>query len=123
MESWRENSGEENISVIVGDEFFEEVPDRAVGVRQITVAAPDPMIRTGLTRVNQRGGLRVVNDHEFGIERERGAVLLVVGKKNLKIPGLGLVRLAVQSVMEGFRNVKEFFRALHHVPEKVEIEV
>src|SRR5438067_13838404 len=82
-------------SVIVGDEFFEEVPDRAAGVRQINVAAPDPMIRTGLTRVNLRGGLRVVNDHEFGIKRERGAVLLVVGKENLKIPGLGLVRLAV----------------------------
>src|SRR5215469_3505181 len=64
----RKLGGREHRPVIAGDEFFKEVPDRSVGVRQINVTAPDPVIRAGGAAVNERSRLRVVDDHEFSIE-------------------------------------------------------
>ena len=108
--------------VIAGNEFLQKVPDLAVRMRQINVAPPNPVIGTGRPSVNQRDRLWVMNDHEFGIERKVGAIPLVVGEKNLKILGLVEIRLAVQGIVERFRDVEKFFRAFHHVPTHGQLE-
>src|SRR5215472_15338789 len=86
------------------------------------MTAPDPVIRAGGTPVNQRGRLRVMDDHEFGIERKRRAVLLVIRQKDVKILAFGLVRLAVERIVKRLGNVKELFSASHHVPANAEVK-
>src|SRR2546429_4571780 len=73
-------------------------------------------MQASLPRIDECGGLRVVNDHKFGVEPKAGAVPFVVGKKNLKILRRAMVGLAVQGVVERFGDVEEFFGTLHHLP-------
>ena len=79
-------------------------------------------MQASLPRIDECGGLRVVNDHKFGVEPKAGAVPFVVGKKNLKILRRAMVGLAVQGVVERFGDVEEFFGTLHHLPADAKIE-
>jgi len=67
---------------------------------KIDVAAPHPEIGAGFARFNQSRGLRVVNHHEFCIERKCAAIAFIVGEKNLEILRAGMIRRAMQGVVE-----------------------
>src|SRR5439155_430954 len=78
-------------AVIFRNKLLEKIPDRSVRVRQVDVAAPHPMICSRPARLNQRRRLRVVDDHEFGIQRQLLAIHLVVGEKNIEVSLTGMV--------------------------------
>ena len=109
-------------SIIPGNEFFEEVPDRAVRMRKIDVAAPGPVICSRFAGINQSRRLRVVDHHEFGVERKSCAVPFVVREKNLEIPRARTIRRAVQRVVKRLGHFKEILAAGHDVPFDVEFQ-
>ena len=56
-------------TVIFRDKRLEEFPNSAIGMRKIDVASPDPMSSRILAGGDKASGLRIMDDHEFRIER------------------------------------------------------
>src|SRR5579864_4342170 len=64
-----------------------------------------------------------MDHYKFGIQRKRRATPFVVREKDFEILGFWVIRLAVQSVVEGFCYIEKFLSSRHHVPAKPEIEL
>src|SRR5260370_42515868 len=73
--------------VVAGHKRSEEIPYFAAWMRKVNVAAPNPMAGTRLTAINQRSGLRVVDDHKFSVQRQPRAIFLVALKENVEVAG------------------------------------
>ena len=110
-------------AVVSRDEFLEEVPDCAIGMRKIDVASPHPMIRPGRARLNESGGLRIMNHHKLGVQGEGRAIAFAVSEKNFEILRAGVIRRAVQGIVEGLGNLKKILAAHHHVPFDVDFQL
>src|SRR5580704_1936705 len=86
------------------------------------MAAPGPMIRVLLATLDQRSGLRIMNDHEFSVERKPRAVTVVAGEKNFKILRLRVIRSAMQRVVKRFRHAVKVVSTGHDVPAHIQLE-
>ena len=80
------------------------------------------MICSRPARLNQRRRLRVVDDHEFGIQRQLLAIHLVVGEKNIEVSLTGMVRRAMQCVVKCLGYFKKILAAAHHFPFDVQVQ-
>ncbi len=93
-----------------------------MGVREIDMATPHPMIYARSARLNESRRLGVVDHHEFGIERESRPITLVVHQKNFEIPPTCMIGRAVQCVMKCLGYLKKILAARHHVPFDVKLQ-
>src|SRR5260221_5876532 len=101
---------------------FQEIPDGGMRVRKIDVAAPDPVIAVFPAVRDQAGGLRVVNDHEFGVERKALGIFFVVGAEDIEVARLCMVGSAMQCVVEGLGNFEKILTSGHDFPANVDAE-
>src|SRR5271165_6016856 len=86
------------------------------------MAAPGPMIPVLLASLNQRGWLRIMDNHEFGVQRKPCEISFVAIEKYLKIFRVSVIRSAMQRVVERFRHSVKVIAAGHHVPANVQLE-
>ena len=75
------------------------------------------------TRIDEGGGLWIVDYRKLRVESEAGAILFVVPEKNLEALVGQVIRPAVQRVVESLRHRKKVVAAGHHVPANGEIEL
>ena len=106
--------------VVMRDIVFQKIPDGGMRMREIDVAAPDPVVSVFSTVGDQAGGLRIVDHHKFGVEGEALGVFFVVGPEDFKVARLWMIGSAVQRVVEGFGDLEEIFAAGHDFPADVD---
>ena len=110
-------------TVIFRDKLLQKIPYRPVGMRQIDMTAPHPMIRSWLARLDERRRLRIVDDHEFAIQRELLAIPLVVGQENIKVFLARMIRRSMQRIVERFGYLKKIFAAAYYFPFDVQVQL
>src|SRR5208337_2091636 len=114
--------GGKDRTVVMGNIRLQKLPNRTVGVGEIDVAAPDPVRGRLLARGDQGRGLRIMNYNKFRVEREAMEIQLSVGAEYIKMAGLGVIRRAVESVVERLGNLEEILAARHDVPTNAQAE-
>src|SRR5208282_3854501 len=80
------------------------------------MAPPGPMISVLLASLDQRGRLRIMDNHELGVQRKPREVTFVAREKNFKILRVGMIWSAMKRVVERFRHSVEVIASRHHVP-------
>ena len=92
-------------------------------MRKINVAAPHPMICARLARFDERRRLRIVDHHEFRIQRQPLAILLVVGQENIKVFLAGMVRRSMQRVVKCLGYLKKILASAHDLPFNIQVQL
>ena len=98
------------------DEWLQEIPDLAVRIGEVDVAAPDPFSAVALFRADERGRLRIVDDKNVLHELHTLAVLLVVHQEDIEDLLGGVVIAAMQSVVEPLRDFEKVVAAGDDLP-------
>ena len=90
---------------------------------EIDVASPDPVVGVFFAIGDQARRLRIVDDHEFGVERKAPGVFFVVGAEDFEVARLRMIGSAVQGVVESLGDFEEIFAAGHDFPANVDAEL
>jgi len=80
-------------------------------IRQIDVAAPDPLAAVALLGADERGRLRIVDDEDVLYELHALAVLLVVHEEDVEDLLGGVIVAAMERVVEALGDLEEIVSA------------
>ena len=116
----------ENAGIIGRYELVQVFPYRPVRVTRIDMAAPDPFALAPATVLQQRCGLRIVNEHEVGLFQPRSQRLGVSRVGCLIRPQQSLAQgdaIALQRVVHAFGALEELAVSGNHFPARIDSEL
>src|SRR5882757_2348841 len=88
-------------------------------MRQINVAAPDPVPLMLGARFDQGQWLRIVDHGKVAIKMKAPAILFGSGKEQIEMLFPRLIRVAVERVVKGLGHFKEIPAAGEHIPTRM----
>jgi hypothetical protein len=109
--------------VVLGDQWQQALDRLRVGLGEVDVAAPDPVLGVIGRVVPHPDRLRVVDDDHVPLAVEAVRVHLVVVVEQLPLVGSERVRVALQRVVEELGRVEELLSAHDHLPVGVQPDV